>query len=194
MINKDVLQPKQLDKKFISQEKLLEKFYEKFFENNKNVEIISLEQMRGLKEKGINTELFLDYLCQKHNLLLHGSTHKLLGEELIPNREGKIFASNKAVVSIMKSLYFKKDASLEYPYFIDADFYLKIHVPSGRKFAAKKKGYIYVLDSQGFKNEPNGSWQFIVENSKVKVKVIIETERDDFQYIPEIIEDFIESN
>ena len=63
-------------------EEMMETFYKKFSETGENsVKKISLEQLRELKEKGITTENFLDYLCQKNGLLLHGSIHEIADDE-----------------------------------------------------------------------------------------------------------------
>jgi hypothetical protein len=39
------------------------------------------------------------------------------------------------------------------------------------------------------KNEPEGSWQFINKTDEIKIKMIIETEKSDFEYPVEIHSD-----
>jgi len=173
-------------------EEMMEAFYKKFSESGENgVKKISLEQLRELKEKGITTENFLDYLCQKNGLLLHGSIHEIADDKLKSNYK-KIFASNKSAIAIMRSLYSNMNVNLEYPYFFDKDnpLVLKVHTPPNGKFISKEKGFVYIVSGEDFKNEPEGSWQFIKETGEVKFGMIIETEKADFKYPVEFSDDF----
>lgn len=176
-------------------EELMESFYKKFFDTpEQGVKRVSLTQLSELKEQGITTEKFLDYLCQQHGLLLHGSIHEINGNKLKASLR-KIFAANKSAIAIMKSLYSNKaenqNINLEYPYSIDADnpLILKIHTPPNGKFIHKENGYIYIVNGDGFKNEPKGSWQFIKEAEEVEFSVVLETEDDDFKYPVELHDD-----
>lgn len=166
-------------------------FYKKYFETDKtNVKKISLDALKALKERGITTEKFLDYLCQKHGKLLHGSIHKILDNKLRSSLH-KIFTSNKSAIAIMRSLYSNENVNLKYPYFISEKkpLVLKIHTPPNGKFIKTAKGFIYVVDNTGFKNEPKDSWQFIKETDAVEFDAIIETESDDFKYPVESFND-----
>lgn len=176
-------------------EEVMESFYKKFFDTpEKGIKRITLEQLRELKEKGITTENFLDYLCQKYGLLLHGSIHEINGNKLKANLK-KIFAANKSAIAIMKSLYSNKtenqSINLEYPYSINADnpLILKIHTTPNGKFIHKENGYIYIVNGEGFKNEPEGSWQFIKEADEVEFNIVVETEDNDFEYPVELHDD-----
>lgn len=178
-----------------TQEELMESFYKKFFDTpEQGIKRITLEQLRELKEQGITTESFLDYLCQKHGVLLHGSIIEINSNKLKANL-GKIFAANKSAIAIMKSLYSNKaenqNINLEYPYSIDADnpLILKIHTPPNGKFIHKENGYIYVVNGDGFKNEPEGSWQFIKEADELEFSIVVETENNDFEYPVELHDD-----
>ena len=167
-------------------EKLLkmEDFYKRHFESSEEkVKKISLENLQELKEEGITTENFLDYLCQEHKLLLHGSIHKISGDKLKSSKK-KIFASNKAAIAIMKSLYSGGNVNLEYPYFISEKrpLVLKIHIPPDGKLIKASKGFVYVVDGAGFKNSPKGSWQFVKKAEEVEFNAVVETEDNDFQY------------
>lgn len=96
----------------------MEDFYKKHFKSSEEkVKKISLKDLQELKKVGVTTENFLDYLCQKHRLLLHGSIHKISGDKLKSSKR-IIFASNKAAIAIMKSLYSGENVNLEYRYFI----------------------------------------------------------------------------
>lgn len=170
---------------------MMETFYKKFSESGgEGVKKISLEQLQELKEEGITTENFLDYLCQKNGLLLHGSIHEIADDRLKSDWK-KIFASNKSAIAIMRSLYSNVNVHLEYPYFFDKDnpLVLKVHTPPSGKFISKEKGFVYIVSGEGFRNEPEGSWQFIKETDEIEFGMIIETEKDDFKYPVEFSDD-----
>ena len=171
----------------------IEKFYKNYFCIDKKDIKISLELLLKIKNAGISTEQFLDYLCQKHGFLLHGSIHEIKNGKIKLNYN-KIFASDRAVVAIERSLYSNVGVNLQYPYFINEEnpFVLKIHTKSDGKFIKKDKGFIYILDRNGFKNEPEGSWQFIKESREVNFIAVIETENNDFTYPVEFFNDFDE--
>ncbi len=89
----------------VERQKLMEDFYKKYFETpTEDVGKISLGKLKELKEKGVSTEQFLDYLCQNHGFLLHGSIREIQGNKL-ESRYKKIFVSNKSAIAIMRSLY-----------------------------------------------------------------------------------------
>lgn len=169
----------------------MEDFYKRNFESNEaKVKKISLDALRELKERGITTEKFLNYLCQKKGVLLHGSIHEISDDKL-KSRWNKIFASNKSAIAIMRSMYSNVNVNLEYPYFITEKdpLVLKVHTPPDGKFVKTDKGFIYIIDGTGFKNEPEGSWQFIKETGEVEFGVVVETESDDFKYPVEFFDD-----
>jgi len=97
--------------------KIEQKDFEKLENHEEKVKKISLKDLQELKKVGVTTENFLDYLCQEHRLLLHGSIHKISGDKLKSSKR-IIFASNKAAIAIMKSLYSGENVNLEYRYFI----------------------------------------------------------------------------
>jgi len=167
----------------------IEQFYDKYISNKEFVNRISLDNLRELKEKGISTEKLLDYMCQTKNVLLHGSVVDIQEDALSsPAGRGKIFASNKAVIAIMRSIYSNVGANLEYPYFINekSHFYLQINTYEDGKFRTSEKGFVYVVKESGFVNEPEGSWQFVNNSEKVKYVAVIETEKSDFKYPIEV--------
>lgn len=176
----------------IEVQKLMEDFYKKFFETQiEGVRKVSLESLKELKEKGIATEQFLDYLCQNHGFLLHGSIHEIEGDHL-KSQYKKIFAANKSAIAIMRSIYSNIDVNLGYPYFIreDSPLELEIHTPPDEKFISVDKGYIYIVDAAGFRNDPEGSWQFVKEDEEVGFHTVVETEKNDFKYPVKISSDF----
>ena len=153
--------------------------------------MFSLEIMRDLKKEGITTEEFLDYLCQKHGLLLHGSIHRI-GRNKILAKNNKIFAANRSAIAIMRSLYSNSGVNLQYPYFISDKnpLVLEVHAREDGKFIKKDTGFVYIIDSDGFKNDPSGSWQFVKEGEGVDIVAVVETENDDCAYPVKIFKDF----
>lgn len=193
----ETYKPEQFTEKLPSQEDVMEDFYKKFSETSEQgVKRISLEQLHELKEKGITTENFLDYLCQKQGVLLHGSINEIGGDRLKSGWK-KIFASNKSSIAIMRSLYSNINVNLEYPYFFDKDnpLVLKVHTPPSGKFISKENGYVYIVNSEGFQNEPKGSWQFLKKVDELEFGIIVEIEKADFKYPVEFYDDLdVEDN
>lgn len=187
----ETYKPEQSVEKLPTQEEVMESFYKKFSETSEQgVTRVSLEKLRELKEKGITTEKFLDYLCQKQGVLLHGSIHEIVDGKL-KSGWNKIFASNNSAIAIMRSLYSNTNVNLEYPYFFGKDnpLVLKVHTPPSGKFISKENGYVYIVNGEGFQNEPKGSWQFLKEVDEVPFGVIVETEKADFKYPVESYDD-----
>lgn len=184
--------PKISVEKLPEQEVLMENFYRKFLENNnQDIKKITLEQLRELKEQGISTEKFLDYLCQNKGILLHGSVEKINDNKLKSDQK-EIFASNKSAVAVMRSLYSNSNVDLRYPYFFDKDhpFVLKIHTLENGEFISQKNGFVYIINKEGFENKPKGSWQFVKDADEIEFNAIIETEDEDFGYPVEVYKDF----
>jgi hypothetical protein len=190
-IKPKIEQPTQTPENIEVQE-LMEGFYKKYFETQtEGVRKISLDNLKELKEEGITTEHFLDYLCQNHGFLLHGSIHEIQDDKLKSHYK-KIFVANKSAIAIMRSIYSNIDVNLGYPYFIreDSPLELEIHTPPDGKFVSVEKGFIYIVDSTGFRNDPAGSWQFVKEDEEVGFHTVVETEKDDFKYPVKVSSDF----
>lgn len=175
----------------LGREAKIESFFKKYFNQNKEIVKISLGTLRILKKDSIATEQFLDYLCQEKGLLLHGSIYWVKNGKLISENNG-IFATNKAAIVIMRSLYSNEGVNLQYPYFISDKNPLKlgIHTRADGKFTKKNTGFVYILNGDGFKNEPKGSWQFLKETDKVDFIAVVETESNDFTYPVRVFDDF----
>ena len=163
---------------------LLEEFYRELIQRYEDGEkvFVSLRDLSRLKEEGIHTETFLDYLSETHSLLLHGSIFHIDGK--LKSRDSLIYASDRASIAIMRSLYSNIRAKLRYPYFIDENnpLELEIIIPEGETYEVKERGFVYVLKNDGFENIPKGSWQFIKETDSLDYLFAIETEKADFSY------------
>lgn len=169
----------------------MDNFYRNNFESGDDqVKRISLEMLKSIKEKGITTESLLDYICEKHGLLMHGSIENIADDKL-KSEEQRIYASNKSAIAIMRSLYSNLDVDLGYPYYINEEnpLVLEVHTPPDGTFVKKDKGFIYIVKSDGFRNEPENSWQFASETGEAKFIAVIETENEDFKYPVEFFND-----
>ncbi len=174
---------------FNQQNSLLEEFYGELVQRYKDGEkiFVSLRDLSKLKEEGIRTETFLDYLSRTQSLLFHGSIFHIEG--MLKSRGGLIYASNRAAIAIMRSLYSNIGAKLRYPYFIDENspLELEIVVPKGETYEIKERGFVYLLKNDRFKNTPKGSWQFIKETDSLDYLFAIETEKADFSYPVKVV-------
>lgn len=172
------------DAEAIDRDALLSAFYATHFESaTEHVTTISLETLRALKEKGVTTERVLDYLVQKKGVLLHGSTEHIRGDELHAHGE-KIFATNNSAIAILKSVYSNRGVNLQYPLMINEDspLSLTVHATQERPYSVAEKGSVYIVEPDGFTNDPPGTWQYVSHEPFAKFRAIIETESDDFRY------------
>lgn len=172
-----------------NKQEIIEEYLKKFLESlQEGVKKITLDDLGELKELGVTTEQFLDCLCSSRNFLLHGSTKEIIESKLRP-QGGRVFASNRAAIAIMRSIYSNLNVNLDYPYFISSDSPLELKIntgPSGA-YVEVDKGFVYLVDGNGFRNDPEGSWQFVKESEDVPFRAIIETEKSDFKYPVEIV-------
>lgn len=190
--NKPKIEPVVQTSEDVERQKLMEDFYKKYFETQtKGLRKISLDNLKELKKGGVSTEQFLDYLCQSHGFLLHGSIHEIHDDKL-KSQYKKIFVANKSAIAIMRSVYSNIDVNLGYPYFIreDSPLELEIHTPPDGKFVSVDRGFVYIVDAIDFKNDPEGSWQFVKEEDEIKFHTVVETEKDDFKYPVKVYNDF----
>lgn len=115
--------------------------------------------------------------------LLHGSRIEIKNGFIEPN-EGKVFATNNYEIAIMKSIVSSKDLiypGLVYPYFIHKNSPIELHIYGMNEDTIGANGFIYVIDKEGFKNEPKGSWQYILDDNSVPIIKKIKTSKDDLK-------------
>jgi hypothetical protein len=175
-------------KKIESEVEIIEDFCKKYLNKEEGETKITLEQLKELKEKGITTERFLDHLYQKYGLLMHGSIQEIKDGQL-KSKNNKVFGSNKSAIAIMRSLFSNVGVNLSYPYFISEEnpLILQVRVPSGVEPIIRQNGFVYIVEGQGFVNDPEGSWQYVKNEDDVKIKIVVETEKDDFKYPVKIV-------
>ena len=124
----------------------MEDFYRSLFsEPVKGVRRISSDQLEELRKKGISVEQFLNYLCQRDDVLLHGSIHEIAGDKL-KSRNRKIFVTDEPAIAILDSIYSNSNVNLSHSYFITEQdpLELEILVPKEGKYVYKKEGLTYV--------------------------------------------------
>ena len=156
---------------------------------------IKLEELKELKERGINLEDFLDYICHERRWLMHGSIQKIAENDRLRSKFGKIYGSNIAAVAIMRSLYSNRNTNLEYPYQVTAEqpFFLNIHFDPETGFIHVPRGYIYLIPrDRTFVNQPAGSWQYVSNSSSKEIRAVVETEEADFTHPVESADDLDE--
>lgn len=169
-----------------NKEEIMKSFHESILERGEKH--ITLEDLRELKEQGITTEQFLNHVSAKCNYLFHGSQENI---DVLKSHQGKVFASDTAAIAIMRSVYSNKGAELIYPYIVDDahPLAIKIKVAEDSDYISSDKGFVYCVDKNGFKNEPEGSWQYIKEDEDSDIMLSVETEKEDFGYPVEVIKE-----
>ncbi|MCC7574777.1 hypothetical protein KO361_04255 [Candidatus Woesearchaeota archaeon] len=102
------------------------------------------------------------------------------------SKAGNIYASNIASTAMMKAIISNEDLSfpgLEYSYFINKLNLLKIKIHGINNQTIGESGFVYVINNtQGFKNSPAYSWQYVSKEEKIPIAAIIPIQRKDFTY------------
>lgn len=170
-------------------------FYEKIFKKDtedKSV-YISLEDLKEAKEVGVELENLLNYASKKEGLLMHGTITEI-DDSSLKSAKKEIFASDKAAIAIMRSLYSNRGVNLDYPYFISDNDPMSLTIHKGEdEPIIKEKGFVYLVEKAGFENNPEGSWQYIKNTEEVNICGTIETEGGDFNYPVEVKNDLAEN-
>ncbi|HNW20116.1 MAG TPA: hypothetical protein PLA53_01185 [bacterium] len=165
-------------------EKKMDDFFDQLApENTDNIIKISADQVKHLEAEGIKLEAFLDHICAKHGYLMHGSLTEIK-DKYLKSQFGKVFASNRSAIAIMRSIYSNRNVNLAYPYQYNDQHPLKlvVHTPENGRYISQDNGFIYLVKKDGFLNEPAGSWQFISQSPEVNYFIVVETKRADFNY------------
>ena len=75
-----------------------------------------------------------------------------------------------------------KSPGLEYPYFIDDENSLEVKIHGMNDKTIGDHGFVYVLNlTQGFENDPKGSWQH-VKTGQIPIAAKVAVEKLDFKY------------
>lgn len=170
----------------------LDQFSKRHFESIKGeIPIVTLQDLKSLKEKGFTTEDWLNYIAKKHSVFFHGSVIRIAEENKLKSGYGIIFAASDPAIAIMRSLYSNRGATLEYYYRITPQrpLSLVIHTKPDGNYINSDHGYIYVVNRDGFVNEPEGSWQWKFKGEQKDFLMAVETEREDFKYPVTVVRD-----
>lgn len=165
-------------------EEKMDEFYDQMMRNNsEGIVRICADKILDLEKKGIKLESFLDYICSKYGYLMHGSITEI-EDHCLKSQFGKVFASDRSAIAIMRSIYSNRNVNLQYPYYYDDDHPLKlvVHTPVDGKYISKDNGFIYLVKKDGFSNEPARSWQFVSNESEVSYLIVVETKKSDFSH------------
>lgn len=152
----------------------------------KGISVVTVENLSQLKSAGYIIENLFQHLCDKYDLLLHGSRTDISDTHLKPNPAGKSFGANIAAIAIMRAIISNRGLTgngLEYPYFIDKNHPLEVKIHGINDETIGEKGFIYVLNQKDkFENEPKGSWQYVCRNGFVPISAKVEVIRSDFTH------------
>ena len=157
----------------------------KTYEEKKGIAIITATDLADLKSKGYTIEDFLKHITDRFHLLLHGSREDISGPDLKPNEEFNIFVTDLASIAIMRAIISNRGLrhpGLEYSFFIDEDNPLEVKIYGMNESTIGERGFVYVIgDRTGFKNDPEGSWQY-VKGLFAPFIAKVEILREDFTY------------
>ena len=165
-------------------EELLEQ-YDAEFSDKQDITLTDLSEM---KERGISTEMFLDFLGNKYDYLFHGSRNDIpFSEQIKSPEEGKIFTSSSPAIAILKSLYRNNAKNLGYPLNLAEDnSNLTLVVDGPQTDTVGERGYVYIIpNADAFEKDPDSNWQYSSKTGADFLKRV-QVERDDFKYPVEI--------
>lgn len=165
-------------------EELLERYDAEFSDKQD----ISLEDLSEMKEKGISTEMLLDFLGSKYGYIFHGSRNDIpFSEQIESSNGGKVFASKSPAIAILKALYRNNAQNLGYPLNLAEDNSNLILIVDGPQAdTVGERGYVYVIpNTDAFKKSPDSNWQYSSETGTKFLKRI-QVEKNDFKYPMEI--------
>lgn len=165
-------------------EELLEQ-YDTEFSDKQDITLADLFEM---KEKGISTEMLLDFLGNKYGYLFHGSRNDIPFSEQIESSEGgKVFASSSPAIAILKALYRNNAKNLGYPLNLaEGNSNLTLVVDEPKTDTIGERGYVYIIPSTDvFEKDSSSNWQY---SSEIDVDFTkrVQVEKDDFKYPVEI--------
>jgi len=164
-----------------TQDELLERYDMKFTDKQD----ITLTDLQEMKEKGVTTEMLLNFLEKKYNYLFHGSRNDIpFTEKLLSSEKGKIFASSNPAIAILKAIYLNNAKNLGYPLNLAEDnSNLTLVVNEPKEGTVGEQGYVYIVsDKDSFEEDSNSNWQYFSKEKEVSFVKKIQVEKDDFKY------------
>jgi hypothetical protein len=167
-----------------SEENTLEHFEKVFREK----EDITLQDLAEMKQRGISTEKFLNYLHKKYGYLFHGSRSDIsIGDKIKSLSRDVVFASSDPSIAILKAIYLNNADNLGYPMQItESKDNLVLEIEGPKSDTVGEKGFVYIIsDTADFTPDPNSNWQYAKNDSNkggVPFLKRIEIEKSDFVY------------
>ncbi|MFA6974184.1 MAG: hypothetical protein WC238_05635 [Parcubacteria group bacterium] len=153
-------------------------------DTNVGLRVITFEDLAQLKSEGCSIEEMLNYLSKNYNRLLHGSRNDICDGELRLGEDGRVYASDMSAVAILKAIFSREGrgyVNLRYPFFTNIFKPFKLKIEGINNHTIGERGFVYVVDRDGFRNEPKGSWQYVRE-SATPILAKISIQREDFNY------------
>ena len=169
--------------------KVVDKLYEQLMDGREI--LVSDRERFGLFAGEI--EPALDALVKQRGVLLKGSGSKARpGTPLgLTGPNTWAHATDEAAIAILQALFSNEVPrhlnAWTFPMRITRDDPLVIRVVNPRPGFQRPRGYVYLLEREGFKNYPARSWQWVSTQSDRQVQGRIEVERRDFHYPVETV-------
>lgn len=165
-----------------------EKRYQEFIEDHQlnrqtGISVVSARDMYQLKSEGCTAEGLLDYLGNNYQSLFHGSRTDILDDHLKKKGREGVYSTDLAPIAILKAIYSNKNANLSYNYFINEKTPLDLRIHDIKEHTQKEKGFVYIINqTNGFENEPAGSWQYIMKGQDVPIAAKVAIDKSDFTH------------
>ena len=149
---------------------------------------ITLSDLSEMKEKGLSTEMFLDFLGKKYGYLFHGSRNDIpFTEQIKSSKGGEVFVSSSSSIAILKALYRNNAKNLGYPLNLtENNSNLTLIIDGPQRDTIGERGYVYIISDTGsFEKDLSSNWQY---SSKTDVTFLkrVQVEKNDFKYPVEI--------
>ena len=145
-----------------------------------------LEVIDRLRSRGFSWEDTLNYLVENYGVLLHGSRIDISEDYLGPNHEGDVFATNLASIAILKAITSNRGLihpGFVYPYKISDKNPLILKIYGIQQYTIGSEGFVYIITNKaGFRNNPEGSWQYVKKGTNVQYSLKIKISRENFVY------------
>src|SRR3989344_1785104 len=150
--------------------------------------IITQEDLKSSKREGFKVEDFLNWLNREKEYLFHGSGTLISLDQKLSSKSGKLHATDDGGVAIIKALFANNipgQTNLDYK--LDKSGNQEVIISGNpEKEVTRQKGYVYVLENEGFSNEnTQGVAEYIKpfkEGEKQDYLFVIEIEWKDFNY------------
>jgi hypothetical protein len=171
----------------MSKTDILEDFIKSYkLDRTSGITLVTTKDLTELKSQSHTVEELLQQLCTKNNTLLHGSRTDITDDYLQANSRGDIYSANFPAIALMRGILSNRGLTgkgLEYPYVINEKNPLIVKINGMHEQTIGEKGFVYLLNNtEGFRNYPQGSWQYILNTEYAPISAKIEIEKSDFTY------------